>query len=64
MPSHKGSDLETMSPIPEKINFSGALFKISVSATIPYAIFAGTEVRLPFTNREALALENRHWKQR
>ena len=40
------------------MNLSGALFIISVSAMIPYAILAGTEVLLPLTMREALAEEN------
>ena len=47
-----------MSPMPEYMNLSGALFIISVSAMIPYAILAGTEVLLPLTIREALAEEN------
>ena len=40
------------------MNLSGALFRMSVSTTIPYAIFAGTEVLLPFTMRDAVDDEN------
>lgn len=46
-----------ISPMPEYKNFSGALRIIFVSTTIPYASFAGTDLRRPSTRRDALALE-------
>ena len=49
---------DTISPIPEYKNFVGADFNTSVSTTIPYAMRAGTDVRLPFTRSDALAEEN------
>ena len=39
------------------MNLSGAVLITSVSTTMPYASFAGTEFRLPPTRRDALALE-------
>ena len=44
--------------MPEYKNFVGADFNTSVSTTIPYAMRAGTDVRLPFTRSDALAEEN------
>ena len=49
---------DTISPIPENRNASGAPFITSISAKIPYAIPAGTDLRRPSTIRDALALEN------
>ena len=49
--------MDTISPMPEYKNFSGALFMTSVSAMMPYAMRAGTDVLRPLTVREALELE-------
>ena len=43
--------------MPEYINFSGAVRMTCVSTMIPCASFAGTDVRLPCTKSDALALE-------
>ena len=55
--SYSAVIFDTISPMPEYKNFSGALRIILVSTTIPYASFAGTDLRRPSTRREALALE-------
>lgn len=56
--SYSAVIFDTISPMPEYKNFVGADFNTSVSTTIPYAMRAGTEVRLPFTRSDALAEEN------